>query len=156
MVKEMCWSILLSVLCKESTAFLLMIQRVAAGLAPCDIQDDKIMLYFDVVSRFTAIPVTKACDYIQNKLECDESLYLGTQLDTTDLVSLLKFILSNNYFVFNNRVYKQIHGCAMSNPNSPWLPIYVWKQSTRWPSTQVPFHLKYGNGMSSLPSSSPL
>ena len=26
-----------------------------------------------------------------------------------------------------------------------WLPIYVWKQSKRWPSTQLLFHLKYGN-----------
>ena len=98
-------------------------QRVAAGLAPCDIQDDEIMLYFDVVSLFTAIPIKKACDYIQNKLECGESLHLGTQVDITDLVTLLKFILPNNYFVFNNRIYKQIHGCAMSSPDGPWLPI---------------------------------
>ncbi len=26
-----------------------------------------------------------------------------------------------------------------------WLPIYVWKQSKKWPSTQLLFHLKYGN-----------
>ena len=77
------------------------------------------MLSFDVVSLFTAIPVKKACDYIQNKLDCDESLHLRTNLDTTDIISLLNFVLSNNYFVYNDSVYKQIHGCAMGSPVSP-------------------------------------
>ncbi|XP_068737985.1 uncharacterized protein [Montipora capricornis] len=84
-----------------------------------DIQDDEIMLSFDVVSLFTAIPVKKACDYIKNKLDCDESLHLRTKLDTTDIISLLNFGLSNNYFVYNDSVYKQIHGCAMGSPVSP-------------------------------------
>ena len=83
------------------------------------IQDDEVMLSFDVVSLFTAIPVKKACDYIQNKLDCDESLHLRTNLDTTDIISLLNFVLSNNYFVYNDSVYKQIHGCAMGSPVSP-------------------------------------
>ena len=84
-----------------------------------DIQDDEIMLSFDVVSLFTAIPVKKACDYIQTKLDCDESLHLPTNLDTTDIISLLNFVLSNNYFVYNDSVYKQIHGCPMGSPVSP-------------------------------------
>jgi len=85
-----------------------------------DIQDDEIMLSFDVVSLFTAIPVKKACDYIQNKLDCDESLHLRRKLDTTDLISMLNSVpLSNNYFVYNDSVYKQIHGCAMGSPVSP-------------------------------------
>ena len=74
------------------------------------------MLSFDVVSLFTAIPVKKACDYIQNKLDSDESLHLRTNLDTTDIISLLNFVLSNNCFVYNDSIYKQIHGCAMGSP----------------------------------------
>ena len=54
-----------------------------------------------------------------NKLDCDESLHLHTKLDTTDIISLLNFVLSNNYFVYNESVYKQIHGCAMGSPVSP-------------------------------------
>ena len=88
------------------------------------------MLSFDVVSLFTAIPVKKAYDYIQNKFDCDESLHLRTNLDTTDIISLLNFVLSNNYFVYNDSVYKQIHGCALGSPVPLvlWLPIYVWKE----------------------------
>ena len=43
-------------------------------IANINIQDDEIMLSFDVVSLFTAIPVKKACEYIQSKLDCDDSL----------------------------------------------------------------------------------
>ena len=77
------------------------------------------MLSFDVVSLFTAIPVKKACEYIQNKLDCDDSLYLRTNLDTTDIIYLLNFVLSNDYFVYNGSLNKQIHGCAMGSPVSP-------------------------------------
>ena len=91
----------------------------ADEISNIDIQDDEIMLSFDVVSLFTAIPVKKACEYIQNKLDCDESLHLRTNLDTTDIISLLNFVLSNNYFVYNDSIYKQIHGCAMGSPVSP-------------------------------------
>ncbi|XP_068670998.1 uncharacterized protein [Montipora foliosa] len=77
------------------------------------------MVSFDVVSLFTAIPVNKACDYIRNKLNCDNTLQTRTNLSTDDIISLLDFTLSNNYFVYNNRTYKQIHGCAMGSPVSP-------------------------------------
>lgn len=34
------------------------------------------------------------------------------------IISLLNFVLSNNYFVYNDTIYKQIHGCAMGNPTA--------------------------------------
>ena len=34
-------------------------------------------------------------------------------------LSELNFTLSNNYFVFNDKIYKQVHGCAMGSPVSP-------------------------------------
>ncbi|XP_068683409.1 uncharacterized protein [Montipora foliosa] len=77
------------------------------------------MVSFDVVSLFTAIPVDKACDYIRKKLEDDLSLHFRTNLDIEDIISLLKFVLSNNFFVYNDTIYKQIHGCAMGSPVSP-------------------------------------
>ncbi|XP_068742105.1 uncharacterized protein [Montipora capricornis] len=75
-----------------------------------EIHKDEVMAWFDVISLFTAIPVDKACDYIRKKLD----------KDTTDkIISLLEFTLSNNCFMFNDSVYKQIHGCAMESPVSP-------------------------------------
>ena len=72
------------------------------------INDDEVLVSFDVVSLFTAIPVNKACDYIKKKLEDDTSLLSRTNLNISDIVSLLNFTLSNNYFVFNDKIYKQI------------------------------------------------
>ena len=77
------------------------------------------MVSFDVVSLFTAIPVDKACDYIRKKLDKDTTLHSRTKLNTDEIISLLEFTLSNNYFMFNDSVYKQIHGCAMGSPVSP-------------------------------------
>ena len=79
---------------------------------------DEVMVSFDVVSLFTAIPVNKACDYIRNKLNNDSTLQSRTSLTTDDIVSLLDLTLCNNYFVYNNCVYKQVHGCAMGSPVS--------------------------------------
>ena len=76
------------------------------------------MVSFDVVSLFTAVPVKKACECIRKKLNEDTTLHLRTSLTTDDIVSLLEFTLSNNYFVYNDSIYKQIHGCTMGSPVS--------------------------------------
>ena len=77
------------------------------------------MVSFDVVSLFTAIPVQKACQYMRTKLEQDDTLTSRTNLTIDDIISLLQFTLSNNYFIYNNVTCKQIHGCAMGSPVSP-------------------------------------
>ena len=84
-----------------------------------EIAEDEVMVSFDVVSLFTAIPVDKACVYIRKKLDEDTTLHSRTKLTTDEIISLLEFTLSNNYFMFNDSVYKQIHGCAMGSPVSP-------------------------------------
>ena len=82
-----------------------------------EISDGKV--WFDVISLFTAIPVQKACDYIKEKLEQDSTLSRRTHLEINEIVSLLNFALSNNYFVFEGQTYNQIHGRAMGSPVSP-------------------------------------
>ena len=57
--------------------------------------------------------------YIQDKLNEDITLHSRTNLTTDDIISLLEFVLSNNYFVYNDCIYKQTHGCAMGSPVSP-------------------------------------
>ena len=84
-----------------------------------EILDDEIMVSFDVASLFTAIPVQKACAYIRNKLEDDDTLQSRTNLTTDDVISLLEFVLFNSFFVYNDFFYKQIHGCSMGSPVSP-------------------------------------
>ena len=78
------------------------------------IDDNEVVVSFDVVSLFTAIPVDKACEYIKKKLEQDATLSSRTNLDIDGITTLPQFTLSNNYFVFNDIIYKQVHGCAMA------------------------------------------
>ena len=70
------------------------------------------MVSFDFVSLFTAIPVQKTCQYIRKKLEQDDTLTSPTNLT-------IRIYTSNNYFIYNDETYKQIHGCAMGSPVSP-------------------------------------
>ena len=92
----------------------------AVQVANLEISDDEAMVSFDVVSLFTAIPVEKACEYIRKKHNEDTTLlHLRTSLTSDEIISLLDFTLSNNYFVYNDSIYKQIHGCAMGSPVSP-------------------------------------
>ena len=52
--------------------------------------------------------------------EADITMHSRTNLTTDDkTISLLEFVLSNNYFVYNDCIYKQIHGYAMGSPVSP-------------------------------------
>ena len=66
------------------------------------IDDDEIMVSSDVVSLFTAIPVQKSCQYIWTKLEQDDTLTLHTNLTIDNIISLLEFTLSNNYFIYKD------------------------------------------------------
>ena len=88
-------------------------------LSDIKIDDNEVLVSFDVVSLFTAIPVDNACEYIKTKLEKDATLSSRTNLDIDDIITLLQFTLPNNYFVFNDIIYKQVHGCAMGSPVSP-------------------------------------
>ena len=83
------------------------------------IDDNEILDNFDVLSSFTAIPVFKVCDYIKKNLEQNASLPSRANLDIEDIISLLQFTLSNECFVVNVRIYKQVHGCVMGSPVSP-------------------------------------
>ena len=88
-------------------------------IANTTIDEDEIMVSFDVVSLFTAIPVEKACERIRTKLETDVTLTSGTKLTIDNIISLLRFTLTNSLFTYNNTIYKQVHGCAMGSPVSP-------------------------------------
>ncbi len=82
------------------------------------------MVSFDVVLLFTPIPVDRACEHIRNKFNKDTTLKdttlkHRTKLSIDDIIKLLRFTLSNNFFTYNKESYKQIHGCAMGSPVSP-------------------------------------
>ena len=46
-------------------------------------------------------------------------------MSCTEFIKVIKFILNNNFFQFNNKFYKQTFGFAMGNPLSPILSDIV-------------------------------
>ncbi|XP_077516362.1 uncharacterized protein LOC144126209 [Amblyomma americanum] len=77
------------------------------------VEDDDIIVSFDVTSLFTSVPVDLAVDVCAAALQNDEKLSERTPLEAQDLLRLLKFCLKNTYFVFRGSFYKQVHGTAM-------------------------------------------
>ena len=71
---------------------------------------------FDVCSLFTNVPVNETIDTICN-LVCTKH---GFPYNHKDLKSLLT-IANENYFEFDQQLYKQIDGISMGNPLAPLL-----------------------------------
>ncbi|CAF3120231.1 unnamed protein product [Rotaria socialis] len=89
---------------------------------------DKLMIYFDVVSLFTNVPLTFTIDYILDQLYpvCSTScLQLSKSKQCVDckrridFQTLLEIATSKTHFSFNNKIYVQHDGVAMGAPLAP-------------------------------------
>jgi len=76
-------------------------------------------------SLFTSIPVNLALVIAKERLQQDQSLAERTNMSVTNVLKLLDFVLTNNYFKYDGHHYKQIFGCAMGSPISPVLADLV-------------------------------
>lgn len=82
-----------------------------------NIDDDEVLLSFDVESLFPSIPMDYALDYLEEHLVSKG--VAGTYLDT--LVSLTEMCMYTNHFQFRGKYFKLSQGCAMGNPLSPFV-----------------------------------
>ncbi|XP_072144232.1 uncharacterized protein [Dermacentor andersoni] len=73
------------------------------------LDDDEVMVSFDVVSLFTSIPTDLAVEACTSALESDRTLPDRSPIDVRDLKRLLCFCLGNRYFCFDKVFYRQIH-----------------------------------------------
>ena len=74
-------------------------------------------------SLFTAIPVDEACDNIHKNLLKDKTLSSRTSLDSSDIISLLNFVLSNNCFVYDDKIH-----CIQTDPRAAFNMLgNIWK-----------------------------
>ncbi|XP_072023340.1 uncharacterized protein [Amphiura filiformis] len=86
------------------------------------LSDDEELVSYDVTALFTSVPVEEALDIIQPRLENDTTLHERTNLNPSQIVDLLRFVLTTTYFTFQDQIYQQIEGAAMGSPCSPLVP----------------------------------
>ena len=82
------------------------------------INDEDLMLSFDVVSLFTKIPVHIAKSVIFDRLKCDSELKFRCKLNVNEIMNALDLCLNNTYLCFRKKFYRQIFGVAMGSPIS--------------------------------------
>ena len=58
------------------------------------VEDNEMLVSFDVVSLFTKTLVMGILDVIKNRLEKDKTLKKRTNMDVEDILSLLQFVLN--------------------------------------------------------------
>ena len=74
---------------------------------------------FDVKALFTSVPVQSAIQIVNNRLQQDNTLPQRTAMSIPQITSLLEFCLTQTYFLFQGKYYKQKQGAAMGSPISP-------------------------------------
>ena len=65
------------------------------------INDNDLMLSFDVLSLFTKIPVHIAKSVIFDRLKCDSELKIICKLNINEIMNALDLCLDNTYLCFN-------------------------------------------------------
>ncbi|XP_036348032.1 uncharacterized protein LOC118757427 [Rhagoletis pomonella] len=81
------------------------------------IDEEKLLVSFDVVSLFTNIPTNLAIQLIMRKFDkIQQKIHIPRSTFHNILIFCLK---DNNYFMYENHIYTQTFGMPMGNPLSP-------------------------------------
>ena len=83
------------------------------------LEQDEIMVSYDVNSLFTEIPLDETIDYVIDQIYNERKL--APLMSKTIFKRLLERVTKGSVFSFNNKLYKQTDGCGMGNPLSPVL-----------------------------------
>ena len=95
------------------------------------IEEDEIMVSFDVEALYTNVPIGDALTIFKELLENDEALPDRTPLLPKNVLDLSEFLLCKTFFIFNGTYYQQTEGVAMGGPPSSIVPeIYMQATET--------------------------
>ena len=64
------------------------------------IEDDEVMISFDVKALYTSLPVGRVMKGARDKLMADSSLKQRTELEVEDILQLLGYCLTTTFFSF--------------------------------------------------------
>ena len=82
------------------------------------VEEDEMLVSFDVSSLFTNVPIDEAVQVIRDRLRRDETLVNRTTLSPDRVAELLETCLKSTYFCYGGEFYEQREGAAMGSPVS--------------------------------------
>ena len=71
------------------------------------IEEDKMLVSFDVTSLFTNVPIDKVVQVIRDKLQGDKTLADRTTLSPDRIAELFEACLRSTYFSYGEDFYEQ-------------------------------------------------
>ncbi|XP_071571138.1 uncharacterized protein [Temnothorax nylanderi] len=74
------------------------------------------LISLDVVSLFTNVPIELTINSIEKRWD---SISKRTHIPKDEFILGIRLVLNSTFFIFNNRIYKQIFGSPMGSPLSP-------------------------------------
>ena len=98
-------------------------QSLEQAFPDLQVPENTIIVTMDVVALYPSIPTQDGIEAVIQKLEKHSDSIDTLGLSTKDIRYLLKLILTNNYFTFGEKVYRQKRGIAMGNHLAPPLAI---------------------------------
>lgn len=96
-----------------------------------------VLFSLDIVNTYGSIPIIKAFNLIKNLVYKDNNYNSYSDISKQHFLSILKLILENSYFSFENKYYAQIEGLPMGSASSSIIAnIYVTHIESQFYSIQ--------------------
>jgi len=109
-------------------------------LSGSKIDNNQVLVSFDVVSLFTNVPLDLALLSIERRWTHIER---STKIPKNELLTAVRFVLSSTYFTFNNIIYKQTYGTPMGSPLSPIIADIVMQDLETNVLNSINIHLPF-------------
>ena len=93
--------------------------HLAEILKNTSIEEDEVLVSFDVKSLFTSVPVQPAIECVRKILLADQSWSLQSPISVPVVIKLLTLCLEDTTFKFRDKFYRMTDGLAMGSPVSP-------------------------------------
>jgi len=87
--------------------------NLANDLTRLEIHENQSLITFDIKDLYINIPVTETLNIVNTKLLQNNDTQIAHQI-----LTLLKEVLSQNYFTFQQRIYQPERGITMGSPIS--------------------------------------
>ena len=117
---------------KNSTTFSNYIRNVP-------IEDDEIMVSFDVTSLYLNIPIIDTLNIIKDYVNNDDQFTRKTAIPQDKFLDLVHLVLTTTWYTFNSQFYQQTDGITTGGPVSS-ITAEIYMQAYESTATTTALH----------------